>query len=336
MDQAEMWRAVITRDRSYDGKFFYGVKSTGIFCRPSCPSRNPKPENIVYFDTKQQALEAGFRPCKRCRPDLLFFDPAGDIVEQARQAIDLYYSDEEALELELLSLGVTQRHLAKLFEQRYDMPTGAYLRQVRLERAKALLSEGKSATDTALSVGFDTPSAFSTFFRKATGMTPRDFARGMRDVTRACCMETPVGSLILSESDRGLTKIRFGGPEEQPVQARPEGLYLKDAVDQLGEYFTGRRQTFDLPVDLRGSAFQMQVWDALCQIPYGEKRNYGAVAEEVGNPKASRAVGMAANKNPLLILIPCHRVVGRDGQLVGYAGGIERKEYLLRLEASAR
>lgn len=335
MDQAEMYQAVANRDRLYDGKFFYTVKTTGIFCRPSCASRTPLPENIAYFDTKQQAQAAGFRPCKRCRPDLLFFDPVGDVTAEAKAAIDRYYGDPESLEFELISLGLTRRHLTKLFELQYDIPLKAYLDSVRLDRAKTLLAQGQSATHTALAVGFDTPSAFSTFFRRSTGMTPRDFAKSAGPAARACSMETPVGLLLLSENDTGLTDIHFARSGDSEVPAGEKGLYLQDAVGQLGEYFKGERQIFDLPTDLRGSPFQRKVWESLTHIPYGETRHYGAVAQQVGNPKASRAVGMAANKNPLLILIPCHRVVGKGGQLMGYAGGIQRKEYLLRLEAAS-
>ncbi len=335
MDRAEMLQAIAQRDRRCDGTFFYAVKTTGIFCRPSCPSRMPRPENILLFDTGEQAQAAGFRPCKRCRPDLLLFDPAGDITAAAKAAIDRHYGDPQALEAQLGQLGLTRRHLTKLFEARYDMPLKTYLDSVRLQRAKELLSQGASATHTALAVGFDTPSAFSTFFRRSTGMTPRDFAKSAGPAARACSMETPVGLLLLSENDTGLTDIHFARSGDSEVPAGEKGLYLQDAVGQLGEYFKGERQIFDLPTDLRGSPFQRKVWESLTHIPYGETRHYGAVAQQVGNPKASRAVGMAANKNPLLILIPCHRVVGKGGQLVGYAGGIQRKEYLLRLEAAS-
>ena len=334
MNQAEMWHAVTTRNRSYDGKFFYGVRTTGIFCRPSCFSRNPKKENTVFFETRQQAEEAGFRPCKRCRPDLLLFDPTGDVTAKAKEAIDHYYSDSEALELALMSLGVTRRHLTRLFEQRYDMPVKTYLDLVRLKRARVLLEQGGTVTDAALLVGFETPSAFSTFFRKATGMTPTDFVKQHKTAEHTCCMETPIGNLVISGNEVGITAIRFSKPDERKNNESVQGGYLKDAVGQLKEYFDGERKTFDIPLDLRGTLFQKKVWEALRQIPYGERCSYHEVAQRIGNPKASRAVGLANNKNPILIVIPCHRVVGKSGELVGYAGGIERKEYLLHLEAS--
>ena len=334
MNADEKWNAVITNDRCYDGKFFYGVRSTGIFCRPSCASKQPKAENVVFFDSKEEAEAVGFRPCKRCRPELAFFDPVMELANMTKSVIDHNIAEQSQLQAKLNSLGVTRRHLAELFEKRYDLTLEQYITQVRLHRAKELLGEGCKITDVAFAIGMEGLSSFSTFFKKHEGISPSDYAAQKVQERPYCFCDTPLGLVHIMENQQGIISLKFADSRTSSVPFEQKSLYLADTQKQLLEYFAGKRKVFDMPLSVSGSAFQKKVWNALRNIPYGETRSYQQIAQMIGDGKAARAGGMANNRNPVLILIPCHRVVGKNGTLVGYAGGIERKQYLLELEAS--
>lgn len=334
MKTDEKWNAVIKNDRHYDGKFFYGVRSTGIFCRPSCVSKRPKAENIIFFDSKEEAEAAGFRPCKRCRPDLEFFDPAMELADLARAIINHKFADRSELQRALNNLGVTRRHLTELFEKRYGLTPEQYLAQVRFRRAKELLDEGNKMTDIAFAIGMRSPSSFSTFFKKHSGISPSDYiAQKIQDYPYCFC-DTPLGPVYITENQQGITSLKFVDSKirSTQIEQKQKSFYLEDAKRQLLEYFVGTRRTFEIPLSVSGSEFQEKVWSALQNIPYGETRSYQQVAQMIGNDKAARAVGMANNRNPISIFIPCHRVIGKNGKLIGYAGGIERKRFLLELE----
>lgn len=324
----------MTNDRSYDGKFFYGVRSTGIFCRPSCASKAPKPENVVFFNSREEAERAGFRPCKRCRPDLLSYRPTEELAEEAKAVIDRSFADRLELQAQLHALGVTRRHLTGLFEKKFDMSPEQYIAQVRMQRARKLLDAGNRVTDVAFAVGMESSAAFTAFFKKQAGVAPSDYVLQRALERPYCFCETPLGLIRMEEDPHGITSLRFADSETERSLAAEGGIYLADAKSQLLEYFSKKRKSFDLPLSVMGSAFQKSVWNALRGIPYGELRSYQQVAEAIGRREAARAVGMANNRNPILIMIPCHRVVGKDGKLAGYAGGIRRKQYLLEMEAA--
>lgn len=330
MDKKDMLQAVMNCDKSFDGKFFYGVKTTGIFCRPSCKSRNPASDNVVFFETERQAMQAGFRPCKRCRPDLLFYCPEKELAAAAAEVIATCYGDSSLMNDGLSALPATRRHLTKLFESQYGMSIVQYIADIRLKKACELLKKNASVTDVAMRTGFKTPSAFSVFFKKQLGIAPADYCRSLRINDRWCYYETPVGTVKIAEDDIGITSLKFVEKEEK--SAGSSSLFLSQACRQLDEYFTGRRKRFTLPLSLNGTDFQQNVWSRLTEIPYGQTKSYLQVAAMTGDPKAARAVGSANNRNPILIIIPCHRVVGKDGRLVGYAGGIQRKQFLLDME----
>lgn len=255
-----------------------------------------------------------------------------ELADMAKRIVDRHFAGREELREKLSALGVTRRHLTGLFEKKYDLTLEQYIAQVRLRRARELLDEGGRITDAAFAVGMESSASFSTFFKKLEGISPSEYA-AQRALERPCRFcETPLGLVRIAEDERGISSLKFTDSAPDPMQAGQKGLYLADAETQLLEYFAGKRRTFDIPLSIRGSAFQETVWNALRTIPYGETRSYQQIAQIIGNGKASRAVGMANNRNPILIMIPCHRVVGKDGKLVGYAGGIERKERLLELE----
>ena len=335
-----MWNAVLQNDPSYDGVFFYGVRSTGIYCRPSCASRPPLRQNTLFFASAKEAEAAGYRPCKRCRPDLAVFAPDAELAGRAKAIIEQRFAEGPALPAQLGELGVTRRHLTELFERAYDTTPEQYLAQVRLGRAKQLLAGSRRVTEVAFAVGMGSVSAFSAFFKKQTGVSPARYAArsALPPAPAAACrvLASPLGLSRVTAGERGITSLRFAengalpeGPEKQLTSAEH---WLDEAGRQLREYFQGIRREFTLPLAPHGSPFQCRVWEALRAIPYGETRSYQQVAEAVGSQKAARAVGMANNRNPIAILIPCHRVVGKGGALVGYAYGIARKEALLALE----
>lgn len=334
MTDSERWNAVITNDGSYDGRFFYGVKSTGIFCRPSCASKSPKSKNVVFFNSREEAERAGFRPCKRCRPDLITYDPMANLAEEAKAIIDCSFAERQELAKKLNELGISRRHLTELFEKRFDLSPEQYIAQIRFQRAKELLDMGCRVTDAAFAVGMESPSSFASFFKKQAGISPTEYALHHMAERPYCFFETPLGFIRIEENHDGITSLRFINGKMETALEKENGTYLADAKLQISEYFFKKRKNFDIPLSIAGSEFQEKVWSALRNIPYGETRSYQQVAETIGSRDAARAVGMANNRNPILIIIPCHRIVGKDGKLVGYAGGIDRKRCLLELEAT--
>ncbi len=341
MDNAIKWKAVTENDRSFDGRFFYAVKSTGIFCRPSCKSKPPRQENVAYFDTAQQAVDAGYRPCKRCRPDLIRYEPMTETAERVKQAIDRCHYDEDALAEAFSRIGVTPHRMAEIFRARYQLTPREYADGLRIREAKARLASGdESIADIALCLGYDSASAFYGFFRKHAQMAPGEYRR-MRRSSEAPAdqvyhtYETMLGRMMIASNGDAIRAVQLEHMAN-PCGKRAADALTDQAAQQLEEYFAGRRRRFDLPLDPAGTAFQQSVWAALKAIPYGETHSYKQVAQAIGNPGASRAVGMANNKNPILIIIPCHRVVGSNGALVGYAGGLDVKRKLLALEQACK
>lgn len=344
MKEDAMWEAVRDCDASFDRQFFYGVKTTGIYCRPSCKSKLPKRENVVFFRTGKEAERAGFRPCKRCRPDLLQY-PALELSERTKELLDRHFSDRVKLGRDMKEMGVSRKHLTQVFKKQYDITPSEYLIQVRIAAAQQMLQNGVSIPDAAGMAGYENLSAFYDHFRRQTGMTPARYRQIFADNISRSVLETPIGSLRIIASQDAVLCVEQAGresteagvltnnmPSDQILAGDASGELVRDCKAQLGEYFTGKRQTFDLPLRPDGTAFQKNIWDHLREIPYGETRTYGELAAMAGNRKASRAVGMANHCNPILILIPCHRVIGADGSLTGYAAGIEAKKFLLQME----
>jgi AraC family transcriptional regulator of adaptative response/methylated-DNA-[protein]-cysteine methyltransferase len=334
--EQEKWSAVADNNAAMDGLFYYAVKSTGVFCRPSCKSRRPSRENVLFFDTAEEAMAAGFRPCKRCRPELAAYQPLREIAGEAKRLIERYPFEKERLNHELGGLGVSGRRLTQLYKREYGMTPNAYADKLRVEAAKERLRKpGEAVTDIAYALGFESLSAFFAFFRKHTGSTPGEFrnqaADAQQENTVSGVYDTELGQFTIICRGESVVAVRFGahipgGGEGQKSRCTDE------VAEQIEEYIAGRRKQFTIPLAPAGTAFQMRVWEELRKIPYGQTRSYKEIAQAIGQPGASRAVGMANNKNPLPLLIPCHRVIGANGKLSGYAGGVELKERLLELE----
>ncbi len=336
-DHETCWHAVTACDASFDGRFVYAVKTTGIFCRPSCKSKTPGRDNVAFFPTAQEAGDAGFRPCKRCRPDLFLYRPLAEIAERMKTSIDNHFAERDALAQELQTLGVTQHRMTEIFRAQYHVTPGAYADALRMRTARALLCGDTPILDVALHIGFESLSAFYGFFRKHAQMSPGEYRKwhtmSESHIHQAyCAYETALGKIGIASDGGAVTGLRFEALSPWHG-GRMADAVTDEAARQLEAYFAGKRKQFDLPLNPTGTAFQQAVWRGLQTIPYGETRSYRQVAQLVGNAGASRAVGMANNKNPILIVIPCHRVIGSDGALVGYAGGLEVKKKLLALES---
>ena len=219
------------------------------------------------------------------------------------------------------------------FKENFDTMKEQDITNENFQRAKELLDAGRSIENTAREIGIKSKSFFENFFKTHVGITPKEYVLQQASERPFCFCETPLGLIRIEENNYGITSLRFVDDKTQNISAHGKGIYLASAKAQVSEYFFKRRKTFDIPLSLTGSEFQKKVWSALQSIPYGETRSYKQIAEIVGNKNAARAVGMANNRNPIPIIIPCHRVIGGDGKLVGYGGGIERKEYLLKMES---
>ena len=345
MNEDQMCEAVRDCDAACDGKFYYGVKTTGIYCRPSCKSKLPKRENVVFFGTREEAENAGFRPCKRCRPDLLQYDPAMVLSKRTKELLDQHFSDRLKLGKDMKGMGVSRKHLTQVFKQEFDITPSEYLIQVRIAAARQLLQDGADISDAAGMAGYENLSEFYDHFRRQTGMTPARYRQIFADNISRSVLDTPIGPLriiasqdaVLCVEQAGRESLDAGGqadqiPADLIIAGESSGELVKDCEAQLREYFAGERHAFDLPLNPEGTDFQKNVWAHLRDIPYGETRTYGELAVMAGNKKTSRAVGMANHCNPILILVPCHRVIGANGSLTGYAAGIEAKKFLLTLE----
>lgn len=336
MTDRERVKAVLENDAACDGAFYYGVRSTGVYCRPSCRSKKPRAENLAFFDTPEAAERAGYRPCLRCRPDRP--DAAGESAERMKRIIDRGFAEKRQVFSELKKAGADPHRAVRIFRERYGMTPGEYAEELRIGEARRLLAgTDLPVLEAAYSLGFESVPAFYAFFQKHTGETPAAYRKKKKipvpppEGGDSCRVyDTEIGRITIAAGRDAVTGLAFGERPELAPAGRTELTDL--AFTQLEEYLAGKRREFSVPLSPRGTPFQQRVWNALCAIPYGETRSYRQIAEAVGNPAACRAVGMANNRNPIAILIPCHRVVGADGSLVGYAAGLETKRRLLELE----
>jgi AraC family transcriptional regulator of adaptative response/methylated-DNA-[protein]-cysteine methyltransferase len=336
----EMERAFFDQDASYDGVFVTGVRTTGVFCRPSCSARKPLRRNLEFFPTVKDALFAGYRPCRRCRPLEADGKPP-DWVAGLLAAVGA--EPERRLRApELRALGVSPERARRYFQRTYGMSFDAYCRAQRLGRGLARLREGENLASAAIEAGYESESGFREAFGKHFGQPPGQ-ARG-RECATAAWIRTPLGPMIAAATSRGVCLLEFTDRRMLETQLKVlarrlrlplvpgEHATLERLKRELGEYFAGRRRAFEVPLHVQGSPFQERVWRELLAIPYGETRSYEEIARRTGSPGAVRAVGQANGTNRIAIVIPCHRVVNKGGRLGGYGGGLWRKQRLLGLE----
>lgn len=335
------WQAFLRRDRAYDGRYVIAVRTTGIYCRPGCPARRPARHNVVILRDGAAARRDGFRPCLRCRPD----EAARDTLAIER-AIAVMEDAENPPTLADLAgqVGYAPHYFQRLFKRAVGISPAAYARQIRMRRLDTALKEEGSVTRAIYEAGFGGPATAYAQARRQLGMTPGARQRGgAGERLRFAIVATSLGQMLVAATERGLARISFDEGEEDlrrhypraeivPGDAAFDGL-VRSVVD-LVEH-PAHISSADLPMDVRGTAFQQAVWQALREIPAGETRSYAELAAAAGRPEAIRAAGTACGDNRLAVLIPCHRVVRRDGSLGGYAYGLDRKSALLRREADA-
>ena len=343
-DHPTLYRALLDRDARFDGRAFVGVATTGVFCRLTCPARKPRPENCSFFGTVAECLAAGFRPCRRCRPagPSATDDPSVSTLLAALDACP----ERRWSEADLVRMGFDPSTVRRSFRRHFGIAFLDLARQRRLRGGFQSLARGDRVIDAQLDAGFDSPSAFREAFARLLGRPPGELARP--GLLFADWIATPLGDMIAVSSARHLHLLEFVGRKALPAElAQVEreakgrlGLGSAPPTEQLrGElsaYFAGSCATFRTPVAPGGSGFAQQVWDELRRIPAGETRSYSDIARAIGRPSAVRAVARANGANRIALVIPCHRVIGADGALTGYGGGLWRKQRLIEIERRYR
>jgi AraC family transcriptional regulator, regulatory protein of adaptative response / methylated-DNA-[protein]-cysteine methyltransferase len=339
------WIQVLARNLNADGEFVYAVKSTGIFCRPSCPSRRPRREQVEFFDSPQQAQQAGYRACRRCTP-------LKDNEQLARVEAACRYIEQNldtTLSLEQISghIGLSPFHFQRLFKRTLGVSPRQYQQARRAGKFKHALQTEPRITDAVYEAGYSSSSRAYESSDQHLGMTPSKFRQGGKGVNISYSVVTcELGKLLIATTERGLCAVRFGD-EEGPleVELREDFSAAEIQRDDRGlEKVTARIKSLlsepveagTIPLDIQGTAFQQRVWNALRDIPRGQTRSYAEIASRIGRPKAVRAVASACSSNPVALVVPCHRVVQKNGHLAGYRWGVERKAALLRAEGAAR
>ena len=349
--EAGRWQAVLDRDASQDGAFVFAVSSTGIFCRPSCPAKRPRRENVSFFRGALAAERAGFRACLRCHPKAVDGNPQSTLVRAVCRYIEQHIVDqhiENRLTLRLLAKEFRRSpfHLQRTFKSVLGVSPKAYIDACRLRQVKQNLQSGHSVTTALYAAGYGSSSRLYERTAAQLGMTPDKYRRGaVASAVRFTTAPSPLGRMLIAATDKGICAISFGDSDQQLQQGlmrefpfamrrRDDGA-LSQWRDSLTSLIQGHETNPALPLDIRATAFQRQVWEALQQIPRGETRSYSALAREIGMPRATRAVARACATNPVAVAIPCHRIVRQDGDLGGYRWGVARKQQLLALERSS-
>lgn len=351
LSPVEMQRAVAAKDPAYDGLFWLGVTTTGIFCRPSCRARPPRPENVRFFTTPSEALFAGYRACLRCRP-LEAPDHAPEWLTRLLERVERE-PDRPVRDAELRRMGLDPARVRRTFQRRYGMTFHAYERARRIGDALDELRAGAELDDIVFDSGFASHSGFREAFQRLFGLPPGRARRTASEqgaparLVRVHWIETPLGPMIAGAVDEGICFLEFTDRRalESQIQvlrrqvggeiAPGNHVHLERLEMEAAAYFAGRLRRFTVPVFTPGTPFQQRVWAELAKIEFGGTRSYEELAHAVGSPRAVRAVGRANGMNRVAILVPCHRVVNKDGRLGGYGGGLRRKEFLLALERGA-
>jgi AraC family transcriptional regulator of adaptative response/methylated-DNA-[protein]-cysteine methyltransferase len=345
-NDVQRWDAVIGRDGAHDGDFVFAVATTGIYCRPSCPAKRPRRENVRFFLHPEQAERAGYRACLRCRPKSLSGDVQSDGMKEICRYIEQHL--DELVTLERLGKVFRQSpfHLQRRFKAVLGITPRAYADSCRLRQLKRSLQAGDNVTRAMYDAGYGSSSRLYERTASQLGMTPDKYRRGAIAASiRYACADSPLGRMLIAATDRGVCAIQFAGSDDElleglkrefPFAARkPDDGGLKSYVDALLEKMTGRMTgelNAALPLDIRATAFQRRVWTYLQSIPFGATRSYSQVAKAIRHPRAVRAVARACATNPVAVAIPCHRVVREDGSISGYRWGVERKKTLLEME----
>lgn len=334
------YKALVEKDSSFEGTFIAGIKTTGIFCRPTCTARKPKKENVEFFESTKEAILKGYRACKICHP-----------MEKLGVAPDYVLNVLERLEKEptmkikdydLVKMGIDPATIRRWFQKNHNLTFHAYQRMYRINNAFKKYQSGQTITDIAFDSGYESLSGFNDTFKSIIGVSPQNSKT--KQVINLTRIETDLGTMVACATDKGICLLEFSDRKmletefKQLMKAlkapivQGENQFFKPLKIQLDSYFKGTLKEFDIPLDLVGTDFQKQVWNVLLQIPYGITSSYAEQADRLGKPSAVRAVANANGMNKISIIVPCHRVIGSDGSLTGYGGGLWRKKKLLDLE----
>ena len=344
LQNEQLWQAVVAKDARFDGQFVFAVSSTGIYCRPSCPSRRAHRERVSFFDLPEAAEQAGFRACLRCQPQrALVLDPQIELVQRVCRMLDDSESETQKLAELASQAGVSVFHLQRTFKRVMGISPRQYLTARKFGNFKALVRQGESVTNSLYDSGFNSSSRLYEHAAEELGMTPATYSRGGRGVNISyTIVASTMGRLLAAMTERGVCAVRLADDdaelekdlrEEFPhAQIKRDDEGLRKPVEKILNHLENNERHLDLPLDIRATAFQRQVWEKLRAIPYGETVSYGEVAKALGKPGAVRAVGRACATNPVALVIPCHRVVREDKSLGGYRWGLERKKKLLEHE----
>jgi AraC family transcriptional regulator of adaptative response/methylated-DNA-[protein]-cysteine methyltransferase len=341
---ARYWRATLARDSRADGSFVLAVRSTHIYCRPSCPARRPLRRNVTFFRTREEAEKQGYRACLRCRPNEI----ASPVALVQRAADQLAESSEEGVRLGAVAaaLGTTQATLRRAFLQVTGLQPRELAEALRIKRFKEMLRAGKSITDALYETGYGSSSRIYERSNAQLGMTPATYRKGGLGMKIGYTIaKSPLGKVLVAATERGVSAVYLGNAENTMIAElreeypRAEIVPATDSfqrwVREIMQRIEGKPPRLELPLDLQATAFQRRVWQELQRIPRGRTRTYSQVARSLGRPKAVRAVARACARNPVSVVVPCHRVIREDGQLAGYRWGLSRKEQLLEQERAA-
>jgi AraC family transcriptional regulator of adaptative response/methylated-DNA-[protein]-cysteine methyltransferase len=341
------WEAVLTRDARFDGQFVFAVSSTGIYCRPSCPARRPRREHVSFFQLPEVAEQSGFRACRRCHPrDLQVVDPQIRIAREVCRVIE--QNDGEPITLAALSeqIGVSSFHLQRTFKSVMGITPQDYAETCRINRFKHSVHKGEAITSAIYDAGYGSSSRLYETASAQLGMTPASYSKGGRGaVINYAIAQTALGHLLVATTNKGVCSVMLGDSDaslkadllkEFPAgEIRHNEKLLRSSLNAIVEHLKNKTPHVDLPLDIRATAFQRQVWEQLRSIPYGQTFSYSEVAKAIGQDKAVRAVARACATNPVALVIPCHRVIREDKSLGGYRWGLERKKKLLHAEKEA-
>jgi AraC family transcriptional regulator of adaptative response/methylated-DNA-[protein]-cysteine methyltransferase len=340
LSKEKMYEAIIRKDSSFEGIFFTAVKTTGVFCKPSCPARKPKFENVDFFFSSKECLQRGFRPCKVCKPlEAVKATPTHiqSLLREIEEQPHIKINDQG-----LRVRGLEPNSVRRWFQKNHGLTFQGYQRMIRINHAFKLIKGGESIIQSAFEIGFESLSGFNEAFKNTTGINPSNSKH--KEIIDLKRFETPLGTMVACSTKKGICLLEFTDRRMLETEFKQliriynavivpgTNALIEQLEQEVSEYFKGKRTSFSVGLDARGSSFQEKVWEALQMIPYGTVSTYKKQSELLEKREAVRAVANANGMNRISILIPCHRVIGSDGTLAGYGGGIWRKQYLLDLE----
>src|SRR5712692_4817601 len=339
----EKWKAVLSRNDRFDGAFVFAVRSTRIYCRPSCPARRPTKEHVTFFPGSIEAEQSGFRPCHRCQPREAGASPKDKLVDQICRYIEANLQGKLSLAILSRQVGLSPYHFQRTFKKVLGISPREYVKARRLAKMKRFLRNGETVNNSLYSAGFSSRSRVYENVPGGFGVNPGEFRRGGEGLRiQYSIIDSPLGRLLVAATERGVCGVCIGDSdrfvesslaEDYPYAIlRRSDEAMEEWTSAFAKYFDGEHLPLNLPLDVKATAFQSQVWKIVQSIPFGKTTTYSKIAQELGHPEASRAVARACATNPVALVIPCHRVIGKDGSLRGYRWGIERKHVLLKLE----